>query len=173
MFIFIVGVLNAVGDVYALIWGLTHSVYEITGGIFFNAYFFGIFANRTLLLIFTPLTLLCSVLCLLFIGIRKLNLFKIFFLAAYLIGMAGLIVNLAAISPSTFIDVMVDTYSGTFFAGMILPMTELLRAIYLPTMIIGVMGGLGVLVACMFYFKRSKRIAAWFGSGNAQYREAA
>jgi hypothetical protein len=168
IFIFIIALLNALGDIYVLIWGLTHTTANITGGIFLNAYFFGVYASRSLLLVFTPLTLVCSVLCLVFIGTRKLNLFKFFFFAACLIGLTGLIVNLIAMSPVTFFDVFVNACNGTFIGNMIAPMAGLLRTLYLPVIIIGVLGAIGVLVACMFYFKRSKRIAVWFNSETIQ-----
>jgi hypothetical protein len=133
--IFIVGLLNAIGDAVMLLqtivkaWGInTLFSHVFTWLIPFS----GIFVNKTLFFIAMPVNLLCNVLCLVFIGIRKLFLFKLFFFSACLIALVHLLCNAITLYPVFLI-------TGT--AVMI-----------------------GVLFVCFVYFKRSKRIAVYFGS---------
>lgn len=161
MVIFVFGVLNAAGDVYTLI-------QAVTGSFNTKSFFFSIFTKRSLFLVAAPLTLLCNVLFCVFIATRNLFLFEIFFFAACVIALLHLIVNVISLYPLTIFDVLVSTDISALIMGIIdltlRPILRFLQIIYPIFIITGILLSLGILVICFLYFKRSKRIAVYFGS---------
>ena len=155
------GVLNAIGDIVTLILAITQS-FE---GNFFS-FFFRVFANKQLFFIAMPLTLLCNILFLVFLFRRKSFLFQVFFFASCIIALVHLLVNLFALYPLTIFDIMISAGFNALVSAMINPMLGLLRTMYPVFLITGILVSLGVLIVCFIYFKRSKRIAVYFGSPN-------
>ncbi|GHU71662.1 hypothetical protein FACS189450_08080 [Spirochaetia bacterium] len=158
----ILGILNAIGDIVTLILMITQS---FEGNAFFS-FFFRVFADKDLFLIAMPLTLLCTVLFLVFMFGRKSFLFQVFFFASCIIALVHLLVNLFALYPLTIFDIMISAGFNALVTGLINPVLGLLRTMYTAFLITGILGCLGLLIVCFIYFKRSKRIAAWFGSNN-------
>ncbi|GHU92706.1 hypothetical protein FACS189479_02440 [Spirochaetia bacterium] len=158
----VLGILNAIGDIVTLILMITQS---FEGNTFFS-FFFRVFADKDLFLIAMPLTLLCTVLFLVFMFRRKSFLFQVFFFASCIIALVHLLVNLFALYPLTIFDIMISAGFNALVTGLINPLLGLLRTIYTAFLITGILGCLGLLIVCFIYFKRSKRIAAWFGSNN-------
>lgn len=163
MVIFVFGVLNAVGDVYTLI-------QAVTGSFTAKSFFFGIFANRSLFLIASPLTLFCNVLFCVFIATRKLLLFKIFFFVACVIALIHLFVNVISLYPLTIFDILVSADISVLIMGIfdltLRPMLGFLQKIYPAFIVTGILLSLGILFICFLYFKRSKRVAVYFGSNH-------
>ncbi|GHT65232.1 hypothetical protein FACS1894110_06610 [Spirochaetia bacterium] len=158
----VLGILNAIGDTVTLILAITQS---FEGNAFFS-FFFRVFADKGLFLIAMPLTLLCNILFLVFMFGRKSFLFQVFFFASCIIALVHLLVNLFALYPLTIFDIMVNANISPLIIDIINPMLGLLRTMYTAFLITGILGCLGLLIVCFIYFKRSKRIAAWFGSNN-------
>ncbi|MHC6201985.1 hypothetical protein ACYULU_02175 [Breznakiellaceae bacterium SP9] len=156
------GVLNAIGDIVTLILAITQS---FEGNAFFS-FFFRVFADKDLFLIAMPLTLLCTILFLVFLFGRKSFLFQVFFFVSCIIALIHLLVNLFALYPLTIFDIMISAGSSTLVTSIINPMLGLLRTMYTAFLITGILGCLGLLIVCFIYFKRSKRITAYFGSTN-------
>ncbi|GHV13181.1 hypothetical protein FACS189491_07710 [Spirochaetia bacterium] len=154
------GVVNAVGDIVTSILAMTQS---FDGNAFFS-FFFQVFANKQLFFIAGTLTLICNILFLVFMFGRKLFLFQLFFFASCIIALIHLLVNLFALYPLTIFDIIVNANISPLLMGIINPMLGLLIATYPMFLITGILASLGLLIVCFFYFKRSKRIAAWFGS---------
>jgi hypothetical protein len=168
--IFIAGLLNVVGDTVILIQWLL----KMRGtNIFFfriissRIFFSDIFVNETLFFIAMPLTWLCNVLFLVCIGTRKLFLFKLFFFAACIIALVHLLVNLSALCPLTIFDIVASTNIYTLMPGVLDPALELLRTMYPAFLITGTLTALGLLFVCFLYFRRSRRVAVYFGSSNS------
>jgi hypothetical protein len=157
----VLGVLNAIGDIVTLILAITQS-FE---GNFFS-FFFRVFANKDLFLIAMPLTLFCNILFLVFLFGRKSFLFQVFFFASCIIALVHLLVNLFALYPLTIFDILVNAEFRALVTGLISPMIGLLRTMYTAFLITGILGALSLLIVCFIYFKRSKRITAYFGSNN-------
>jgi hypothetical protein len=155
----IFGVLNAIGDIVTLILAITQS---FENNAFFS-FFFRVFANKQLFFIAMPLTLLCTILFLVFLFWRKSFLFQVFFFASCIIALVHLLVNLFAVYPLTIFDILVNAEFSTLVTGLISPMIGLLRTMYSAFLITGILGALSLLIVCFIYFKRSKRIAAYFG----------
>ncbi|GMO21838.1 MAG: hypothetical protein Ta2B_00730 [Termitinemataceae bacterium] len=156
----VLGILNAVCDTVTLILIITQS---FEGSTFFS-FFFRVFADSDLFLIAMPLTILCNILFLIFMFRRKLFLFQLFFFASCIIALIHLLINLFAVYPLTIFDIMVNTNISPIILSIINPMSELLRTMYLAFITTGSLTSLGLLIICFIYFKRSKRIAAYFGS---------
>jgi hypothetical protein len=153
------GVLNAIGDIVTLILMMTQSFDDNA----FFSFFFGVFADKDLFLIVMPLTLLCNILFLVFMFLRKLLFFKLFFFASCIIALIHLSVNLLTLYPLTIFDIMISSGFIVLITGLINPMIGLLRTMYPVFMITGIFTSLGLLIVCFIYFKRSKQIAAYFG----------
>lgn len=162
----VLGILNAIGDTVTLILAITQS---FEGNAFFS-FFFHVFADKGLFLIAMPLTLLCTVLCLVFMFGRKSFLFQVFFFASCIIALIHLLVNLFSLYPLTIFDIMVNAGFNASITSLINPMLGLLRTMYTAFLITGIFGCMGLLIVCFIYFKRSKRIAAWFGSYLSQFQ---
>ncbi|GHV76526.1 hypothetical protein AGMMS49942_13470 [Spirochaetia bacterium] len=158
----VLGILNVIGDTVALILMITQS---FEGNAFFS-FFFRVFADKGLFLIAMPLTLFCTVLFLVFMFGRKLFLFQLFFFAACIIALVHLLVNLFALYPLTIFDIMISAGFNALVTSLINPMLGLLQTMYTAFLITGILASLGLLIVCFFYFKHSKRIAAYFGSTN-------
>ncbi|GHV88537.1 hypothetical protein AGMMS50267_08970 [Spirochaetia bacterium] len=155
----IFGILNAIGDTVTLILAITQS---FEGKAFFS-FFFQVFADKGLFLIAMPLTLFCNILFLVFMFGRKLFLFQMFFFASCIIALVHVLVNLFALYPLTIFDIMVNAGFSPLITSLISPTLGLLKATYPVFLVTGILGCMGLLVVCFIYFKRSKRIAAWFG----------
>ncbi|GHV71932.1 hypothetical protein AGMMS49928_26270 [Spirochaetia bacterium] len=153
----ILGILNAIGDTVTLILAITQS-FE---GNFFS-FFFRVFADKQLFFIVMPLTLLCNILFLMFMFGRKLFLFQVFFFASCIIALVHLLVNLFVLYPLTIFDIMVNANISPLITGVIVPMLGLLKATYPMFLVTGILASLCFLIVCFIYFKRSKRIAAYF-----------
>ncbi|GHV07318.1 hypothetical protein FACS189485_17460 [Spirochaetia bacterium] len=158
----IFGVVNVIGDMVTSILAITQS---FDGSAFFS-FFFQVFANKQLFFIAGTLTLICNILFLVFMFGRKLFLFQLFFFASCIIALIHLLVNLFALYPLTIFDIMVNANLSPLLMGIINPVPGLLRTMYPAFLITGILASLGLLIVCFLYFKRSKRIAAWFGSTN-------
>ena len=167
MVIFIAGLLNAAGDAVILLqkilksWGPKLLLFRIVPGMIA---FSDIFVNTALFFIAMPLTLMCNVLCLMFIGIRKLSLFKVFFFSACIIALVHLMINMIIIYPRTIFDGFMLADINPLIAGIIESAFALLKKAYPVFLISGTILMLGILFVCFLYFKRSKRIAVYFGS---------
>jgi hypothetical protein len=165
--IFITGLLNAIGDAVMLLqtivktWGINMLFSHIFTWLI---PFSGIFINKPLFFIAMPVTLLCNVLCLVFIGIRKLFLFKLFFFSACLIALLHLLCNAIILYHQTIFDGFVLADRDPFIAGIIEGAFDLVKKLYPAFLITGTAVMIGVLFVCFVYFKRSKRIAVYFGS---------
>ncbi|GHU39498.1 hypothetical protein FACS1894190_04440 [Spirochaetia bacterium] len=161
----VLGILNATCDTVTLILAITKS---FEGNAFFS-FFFRVFADKDLFLIAMPLTLLCNILFLVFMFGRKSFLFQLFFFASCIIALVHLLVNLFALYPLTIFDIMISAGFNalvTSLPNLINPMLGLLQTMYTAFLITGIFGCLGLLIVCFIYFKRSKRVAAYFGSMN-------
>jgi hypothetical protein len=165
--IFIAGLLNAIGDMVMLLqmtvkaWGITTFFSHVFTWLM---PFSGIFVNKPLFFIAMPVTLLCNVLCLVFIGIRKLFLFKLFFFSACLIALLHLLWNVITLYPQTFFDSFILTDRDPFIAAVMERVLGLVKILYPVFLVTGTFMALGVLFVCFVYFKRSKRVAVYFGS---------
>jgi hypothetical protein len=164
--IFIAGLFNSIGDAVMLLqtivkaWRInTFISHAFTWLIPFS----GIFVNKTLFFIAMPITLLCNVLCLVFIGIRKLFLFKLSFFSACLVALLHLLCNAITLYPQTIFDDFVLVDRDPFIAGIIEGAFDLVKKLYPVFLIAGTAVMIGVLFVCFVYFKRSKRIAVYFG----------
>jgi hypothetical protein len=157
----VLGILNAIGDIVTLILAITQS---FEGNLF--SFFFRVFANKQLFFIAMPLTLFCNILFLVFLFGRKSFLFQVFFFASCIIALVHLLVNLFALYPLTIFDIMLSVGFNALVTGLISPMIGLLRTMYTSFLITGILGCLGLLIVCFIYFKRSKRIAAYFACSN-------
>jgi hypothetical protein len=165
--IFIVGILNASGDIALLLAKLAEQY-----GI--NSFFipvlvnimslFPVFANETLFFIAMPLTLLCNIVFLVGIGKRKLFLFKTFFFAACIIALAHLLINVITIYPRTIFDNLVSIDINSLIDNTIKQTFSLVKELYSVFLITGMIMILGMLSVCFLYFNRSKRVAVYFGS---------
>jgi hypothetical protein len=118
-----------------------------------------------------------------FIATRKLLLFKIFFFVACVIALIHFWVNVILVYPLTIFEIVGSVDISGLVAPTIKPLLELFKtvfpifkitAILLPLgflisiypllIVIGIIACLGVLCICFLYFKRSKRVAVYFGS---------
>ncbi|GHT81027.1 hypothetical protein FACS1894130_12700 [Spirochaetia bacterium] len=158
----VLGILNAIGDTVTLILAITKS---FEGKAFFS-FFFRVFADKDLFLIAMPLTLFCNILFLVFMFGRKSFLFQLFFFASCIIALVHVLVNLFALYPLTLFDLMVNVGFSALITSLISPMLGLLKAMYPVFLVTGILCCMGLLIVCFIYFKRSKRIAAWFGSNS-------
>ena len=134
--IFVFGILNAIGDTVLL----------LRSESFFAA----------------PVILVCNILFIVFIAIRRLLLFKIFFFAACILALIHLLVNLITAYPQTVFEIMLSMNMPVFFTGIIKPMLGLLKAVYPVFLVLGTALSFGILFVLFVYFKRSKRVAAYF-----------
>jgi hypothetical protein len=165
--IFIVGLLNAIGDAVMLLQTIVKT--RGTNTLFSHVFtwlipFSGIFVNKPLFFIAMPVTLLCNIVCLVCIGIRKLFLFKLFFFLACIAALLHLLCNAITRYPQTIFDNFVLADRDPFIAGIIERAFDLMNKCYPAFLITGTFMALGVLFVCFVYFKRSKRIAVYFGS---------
>jgi hypothetical protein len=165
--IFIAGLLNAIGDAAMLLQTIVKTLG--TNTLFSHLFtwlipFSGIFVNKTLLFIAMPVTLLCNVSCLVFIGLRKLFLFKLFFFSACLIALLHLLINAITLYPQTIFDSFVPADRNAFIAGIIERAFDVAKRLYSAFLITGTAVMIGVLIGCFVYFRHSKRIAVYFGS---------
>ncbi|GHV54645.1 hypothetical protein AGMMS49579_15640 [Spirochaetia bacterium] len=158
----VLGILNAIGDIITLILATSQS--NAGNGLF--SFFLHGFANKWLFFIAISITLLCNILFLVFLLWRKKFLFQLFFFASCIIALVHLLVNLFALYPFTIFDIMVNANISPLITGVIVPMLGLLKAIYPMFLVTGILASLGLLIVCFIYFKRSKRIAVYFGSKN-------
>jgi hypothetical protein len=159
--IFLLGTLNAIGDMATLILALATS---------FNQSFllFRVLANEKLFFVAGTLTLLCNVLFLVFILRRNLFLFQLFFFASGIIALVHLLVNLIALYPVSIFDILAtpDIYTG--ITGIYSLAPELLQQIYPALLILGTLFFPGLLFVCFLYFRRSKQIQIYFGFKDAR-----
>jgi hypothetical protein len=163
--IFIAGILNASGDIALLLvklaelYGINlffiHVLADITS-------FFPIFSNETLFFIAMPLTLFCTIIFLVGIVKRKLFLFKTFFFAACSIALAHVLINAIIIYPRTINPVSVAI--NPFIDITIKQTFTLVKTVYPVFLVIGMIMMIGILFVCFLYFKRSKRVAVYFGA---------
>jgi hypothetical protein len=165
--IFIAGVLNASGDITILLAKLAE-VYGVN--LFFVRVlanimpFFHVFVNETLFFIAMPLTLFCNIVFLVGIAIRKLFLFKIFFFASCSIALAHLLFNAVTIYPRTIFDSLASVNVNPLADGLIKQTFASVKTLYPVFLITGTVMMIGILSVCFLYFKRSKRVAVYFGS---------
>jgi hypothetical protein len=165
--IFIAGILNASGDIALLLaklaelYGINLFFINILAGIL---PFSRIFVNETLFFIAMPLTLFCNIAFLVGIGIRRLFLFKIFFFAACIIAFTHLLCNAITIYPHTIFDSLVSVDINPLIDGIIKQTFTLVKTVYPVFLITGTVMMIGILFICFLYFKRSKRVAVYFGS---------
>jgi hypothetical protein len=165
--IFIAGLVNAIGDAVMVLQTIVKTLgintlfsYVFTWLIPFS----GIFVNKPLFFIAMPVTLLCNILCLVCIGIRKLFLFKFFFFSACLITLLHLLCNAIILYPKTIFDGFVLVDRDPFIAAVMERALGLVKMLYPTFLITGTAVMIGVLFVCFVYFKRSKRIEVYFGS---------
>jgi hypothetical protein len=167
MVIFIVGVLNASGDVVILLAKLAeaHGINLFFVHMLANIMPFShVFANETLFFIAMPLTLFCNIVFLVCIGIRKLLLFKLFFFAACTIALVHLLFNAITMYPRTIFDSLVSVNVNPLADGLIKRTFSLAKKLYPAFLFIGTVMIIGVLFSFFLYFKRSKRISVYFDS---------
>jgi hypothetical protein len=164
--VFIVGALNASGDAVILLATLakTYGINLLFIHVLANIMpFYHVFVNDTLFFIAMPVTLLCNVLCLVCIGIRKLFLFKVFFFSACIIALAHLLCNMITLYPQTIFDSLVLPDDPSI-AGIIKGGFALITRLYPVFLITGTAIMIGLLLVCFLYLKRSKRVAVYFGA---------
>jgi hypothetical protein len=167
LLIFIIGVLNASGDIVILLanlaelYGINFLFIHVLAGIM---PFSHIFINEILFFIAMPLTLFFNIVFLVGIGTRKLLLFKIFFFAAGIIAIAHLLLNAIIIYPRTIFDRLVLVDINPLIDSAINQTFTLIKILYPVFLISGTLVMVGILFVCFLYFKRSKRIAVYFDS---------
>jgi hypothetical protein len=165
--IFIAGVLNAGGDAVILLAKLAeaHGINFLFVHILANIMPFShIFANETLFFIAVPLTLFCTIVFLVGIGIRSLFLFKLFFFASCGIALAHLLCNAITIYPQTIFDSSVSVDINPLIDSAINQAFALIETLYPVFLIAGTVIMIGILSVCFIYFYRSKRVVVYFGS---------
>jgi hypothetical protein len=166
--IVVLGILNALGDICSFFWVLGHSSADMPDIISLNMYFFHISASRTLFLIAMPISLVSCILFLVFIGIRKLFLFKLFFFIACGVALGHLLINAVTIHPFMYFEVPAFlNMEENLIAGMLVMPFQLLQKTTTFFIYSGISIAFGVLIVCMVYFKRSKRVALYFGGNHA------
>jgi hypothetical protein len=170
MLIVVLVSLNALGDLGLFLWALSHSSATANGILSLNMYFVHIFANRTLFLIATPIVFVSSVLFLVFIGLRRLFLFKLSFLVTCTVSLGHLLVNAITMRPFVYFDIPVlPLYAErSMLAGMLIMSFKLLENATPFFIFTGITMAFAVLIACMIYFARSKKIALYFNDDQAQ-----
>lgn len=170
MLIIVLASLNVIGDLALFFLVLGHSSSNASGIISLDMYFVHISANQTLFLIATPISLVSSVLLLAFICIRRLFLFKLFFFITCVVDLGHLLINMVTTHPFMYFTLPMPPLNtdGNLITDMMVMPFRLLQSATPFFIFTGIGMAFGVLIVCMVYFSRSKKIALYFNNGQAQ-----
>jgi hypothetical protein len=160
--------LNAIGDLVLFFFVLGYPATNTSGVISLNMHFVQILANRILFLITTPISLVSSVLLLVSISMHRLFLFKLFFFIMCVVGLGHLLINAITLHPFISFKIPMPSLStdGNLITDMMVMPFRLLQSATPFFIFAGIIMAFGVVIACMVYFTRSKKIALYFGNRN-------